>query len=259
MSKAKVKNRAVTDNNNNVSIVYGIHAVHAMLLQSPHKIRLLSLQETRDDTRLREILQLAHRHKISLEKTSYIFNQYPHAQGIIAHCTDSKDLQVSLPELLDSLQSPPLLLILDGIQDPHNLGACLRTANAAGADAVIIPKDRAAPLNATVRKVACGAAEFTPVITITNLAQTLRQLKDQGIWIYGLAGEAQRDLYSENFVHPAAFVLGAEEEGLRRLTREHCDVLLSIPMQGRIESLNVSVAAGISLFEAARQRRTVRV
>jgi 23S rRNA (guanosine2251-2'-O)-methyltransferase len=251
---AKVKNRVIIENNGNDNIVYGIHAVCALLLKSPQKIRLLSLQETRHDDRLREIIQLAQKHQIPLEKTSRVFDQFPHAQGVIAYCIASKNMQLSLEELLVSLQSPPLLLILDGVQDPHNLGACLRSANAAGADAVIIPKDRAAPLNATVRKVACGASEFTPVITVTNLAQTLRFLKDQGIWIYGLAGEASSSLYSESFVHPTALVLGAEEEGLRRLTREHCDVLLSIPMHGEIESLNVSVAAGICLFEAARQR-----
>jgi len=236
--------------------VYGIHAVQALLSHHPEKIRLLYLDEYRQDKRFREIAHLAQQHHIPIDKIEKNAVKNPgenqNTQGVIAICIESAN--IDLPELLDSLKKPPLLLILDGVQDPHNLGACLRSVNVAGADAVIIPKDRAAPLNATARKVASGAAEFTPVITVTNLVQTLRFLKEQGIWIYGLAGEAQKTLYAENFNHPTAFVLGAEEEGLRRLTREHCDALLSIPMNGQIESLNVSVAAGVCLFEAVRQR-----
>jgi len=240
--------------------VYGIHAVQALLLQNPEKIRVLYLDINRQDKRFREISHLAQQHHIPIEKIEKNpikhLGENQNTQGVIAVCGKSRniDLDIDLPELLLSLTKPPLLLILDGVQDPHNLGACLRSANVAGANAVIIPKDRAAPLTATARKVASGAAEFTPVITVTNLAQTLRYLKDQGIWIYGLAGEAEKNIYTENFKHPTAFVLGAEEEGLRRLTREHCDALLSIPMNGQIESLNVSVAAGICLFEAVRQR-----
>jgi 23S rRNA (guanosine2251-2'-O)-methyltransferase len=156
--------------------------------------------------------------------------------------------------LLDKLTVDPLLLILDGVTDPHNLGACLRTADAAGAHAVIIPKDRAATLDSVARKVAAGAAEFIPVASVTNLARTLEALKQRGVWIVGTEGEATQSLYSADFKRPLALVLGAEGSGMRRLTREKCDFLVRIPMAGHMESLNVSVAAGIVLFEALRQR-----
>jgi 23S rRNA (guanosine2251-2'-O)-methyltransferase len=147
------------------------------------------------------------------------------------------------------------LLVLDGVQDPHNLGACLRSADAAGVDAVIVPKDKAAGLTPVVRKVACGAAENVPFFQVTNLARTLRDLQERGIWLIGAAGEAESSLYQADLRGPLALVMGAEEQGMRRLTREHCDVLVNIPMAGSVESLNVSVATGICLFEAVRQRR----
>ena len=159
-----------------------------------------------------------------------------------------------LPAFVEALGGVVFLLVLDGVQDPHNLGACLRSANAAGVDAVIIPRDRSAPLNATARKVACGAAESLPVIRVTNLARTLRFLREAGIWIYGATGDAESSLYATVLCGPLALVLGGEGRGLRRLTREHCDGLLSIPMAGSISSLNVSVAAGVFLFEVRRQR-----
>jgi 23S rRNA (guanosine2251-2'-O)-methyltransferase len=161
---------------------------------------------------------------------------------------------VNLDDVLDTLSEPALLLVLDGVQDPHNLGACLRCANAFGAHAVIAPKDRAVGLNATVEKVACGAAETVPYITVTNLARTLRELKERDIWVAGADSEAENDL--NNFYHSSALalVLGAEGEGLRRLTRETCDQLVSIPMLGSVASLNVSVSAGIFLYEARSQR-----
>jgi 23S rRNA (guanosine2251-2'-O)-methyltransferase len=161
---------------------------------------------------------------------------------------------VHLDDVLETLEEPPLLLVLDGVQDPHNLGACLRSADAFGVHAVIAPKDRAVGINATVEKVACGAAETVPYITVTNLARTLRELKERNIWVVGAAGEAEQDLHG--FRHPGAlaWVLGAEGEGLRRLTRETCDELVRIPMLGSVESLNVSVSAGVCLFEARRQR-----
>lgn len=148
------------------------------------------------------------------------------------------------------------MLILDGITDPHNLGACLRSAEAAGIDAVIVPKDKSAQLNATAKKVACGAAESVPLIRVTNLARTLRQLQQQHIWIVGTAGEANHTLYESKLTGAIALVMGAEGEGMRRLTREHCDELISIPMAGVVSSLNVSVATGVCLFEAVRQRRS---
>jgi len=166
---------------------------------------------------------------------------------------------VNLDDVLDTLTEPPLLLVLDGVQDPHNLGACLRSADAFGVHAVIAPKDRAVGLNATVEKVACGAAETVPYITVTNLARTLRELQERDIWVVGADGEAEDDLH--NFYHSSALalVLGAEGEGLRRLTRETCDQLVKIPMLGSVASLNVSVSAGILLYEARSQRVEVKV
>jgi 23S rRNA (guanosine2251-2'-O)-methyltransferase len=241
---------------NEKNSVVGIHAVTALLTQSPEKIRALYLSEHRHDEKFSKIIALSKKYNIPIERQSHLFEKELHTQGVIAICAESDDSysEISLPELLSNLDKPPLLLILDGVQDPHNLGACLRTANAAGVDALIIPKDRAAPLNATAKKVASGAAEFTPVITVTNLVRTLDFLKEKGIWIYGLAEDGSKSIYAENFKHPTAFVLGAEGEGLRRLTKENCDVLLSIPMMGQIESLNVSVATGVCLYEARRQR-----
>jgi 23S rRNA (guanosine2251-2'-O)-methyltransferase len=157
-------------------------------------------------------------------------------------------------DVLENLAEPALLLVLDGVEDPHNLGACLRVADAMGAHAVIAPKDRAAGLNATVRKVACGAAESVPFLSVTNLARTLRELKDAGVWLVGAGAEAEQDLFSVKLAGPLALVLGAEGTGLRRLTAETCDDLVRIPMLGSVESLNVSVASGICLYEARRQR-----
>jgi 23S rRNA (guanosine2251-2'-O)-methyltransferase len=159
----------------------------------------------------------------------------------------------SLDELLDALQEPPLLLVLDGVTDPHNLGACLRVANAAGAHAVIAPKDRAAGINPTVSKVASGAAELTPYLMVTNLARTLDELKERNIWVVGTTDDAPQDLYSADLPESLAWVLGAEGEGMRRLTRERCDLLVRIPMLGGVESLNVSVAAGVVLYESVRR------
>lgn len=162
-----------------------------------------------------------------------------------------------LEELLEKLAEPPLLLVLDNITDPHNLGACLRTADAAGVQAVIIPKDKSATLNATVRKVACGAAEVIPLVTVTNLARTLEKLQQRGLWIVGTAGEAEQEIYQQDLTIPTVLVMGAEGKGMRRLTRDHCDYLVKLPMLGSVSSLNVSVATGICLFEAVRQRKLI--
>ena len=159
-----------------------------------------------------------------------------------------------LDELLDRLEVPPLLLVLDGVTDPHNLGACLRTADAAGVHAVIIPKDKSATLNSTVRKVACGAAEVVPLVAVTNLARALEKLRQKGLWVVGTAGDAEQTLYQQDMTGPLILVMGAEGTGMRRLTREHCDYLVHLPMQGSVSSLNVSVATGVCLFEAQRQR-----
>jgi 23S rRNA (guanosine2251-2'-O)-methyltransferase len=172
----------------------------------------------------------------------------------VAAKVDVVELAVSLDDVLDQVQGPPLLLVLDGVTDPHNLGACLRTADAAGVHAVIAPKDRAVGLNATVMKVASGAADTVPYITVTNLARTLRELKERDIWIVGAAEEAELAHHATGLNRALGWVLGAEGEGLRRLTRETCDELRRIPMGGSVESLNVSVATGVCLFEAVRQR-----
>ena len=161
-----------------------------------------------------------------------------------------------LPELLERLEGTPLLLVLDGVTDPHNLGACLRSADAAGVQAVIIPRDRSAGLTPVVRKVACGAAETVPLVAVTNLARTLKSLQQRGLWVVGAAGEAEQLIYQVDMRVPTVIVMGAEGSGLRRLTREHCDYLAKLPMAGSVSSLNVSVATGICLFEAVRQRGT---
>ncbi len=180
-------------------------------------------------------------------------------QGIVARVKPGRQYQENdLPDLLASLDHPPFLLILDGVTDPHNLGACLRSADAAGIDAVIVPRDRSAQLNATAKKVACGAAESVPLIRVTNLARTMRLLQEENIWIIGTAGEADHSLYQSKMAGAMALVMGAEGDGMRRLTREHCDELISIPMAGSVSSLNVSVATGICLFEAVRQRSAAR-
>ena len=174
-------------------------------------------------------------------------------QGVIAFAAELA-LARNLDELLDAIDGPPLLLVLDGITDPHNLGACLRVADGVGAHAVIVPKDRAVGLNATAAKVASGAAETVPYITVTNLARTLRELKERDIWLIGTTDDGEKGLYEADFAGPTALVMGSEGEGMRRLTRETCDLLVSIPMFGSVESLNVSVAAGVCLYEARRQR-----
>src|SRR5690606_2772877 len=177
-------------------------------------------------------------------------------QGVVAEVSPSQVWgENMLDELLERTEGPALLLVLDGVTDPHNLGACLRTADAAGAQAVIVPKDKSATLNATVRKVACGAAEVIPLVAVTNLARTLEKLQKKGLWIVGTAGEADKELYDLDLSGPTVLVMGAEGKGMRRLTRERCDFLARLPMAGSVSSLNVSVATGVCLFEALRQRR----
>lgn len=174
-------------------------------------------------------------------------------QGVVARAAEIS-LARNLAELLDLIQGPPLLLLLDGVTDPHNLGACLRVADGAGAHAVIAPKDRAVGLNATASKVASGAADTVPYITVTNLARTMRELQERDIWLTGTTDDAEQSLFDVDYTGGTAFVMGSEGEGMRRLTREHCDRLVSLPMMGSVESLNVSVASGVCLYEARRQR-----
>jgi 23S rRNA (guanosine2251-2'-O)-methyltransferase len=239
--------------------IYGLHTIATLLKQSPDKIKQLFLQGGTSAARFKEILLLANAVNIKVQTTSRdALDQLADGgvhQGVVAQIVHTTHYtEADLPQLLDTLTEPPLLLILDGIQDPHNLGACLRSANAAGAHAVIIPKDKSATLTPVAYKAASGAADVTPLIPVTNLARILNQLKERGIWIYGASDAAPNNLYAADLKGAIAWVLGAEGEGLRRLTRETCDALFSIPMQGTVSSLNVSVATGICLFEAVRQR-----
>jgi 23S rRNA (guanosine2251-2'-O)-methyltransferase len=238
-------------------LIYGFHAVTARIRQNPESVTEVYLQAQRHDPRMRDLIKLAEANGvriISVEEARLngMAGNARH-QGVAARVDASRRVQ-HLADVLDTLTEPPLLLVLDGVQDPHNLGACLRSADAFGVHAVIAPKDRAVGITATVEKVACGAAETVPYITVTNLARTLRELQENNIWVVGAAGEAEQDLHSFKHRGGLAWVLGAEGEGLRRLTRETCDELVRIPMLGSVESLNVSVSAGICLFEARRQR-----
>lgn len=243
------------------SSVYGIHAVSAALKRSGAVAEILIAEDGRLNPRLTKLLDQARNMGVKIRKVKREAlddaAQGERHQGIVAVLSGSEMPVVAgdLEDLLEVLDHPPLLLVLDGVQDPHNLGACLRSADAAGVDAVIVPKDKAVGLTPVVRKVACGAAESVPFFQVTNLARTLRDLQERGIWLIGAAGEAEKSLYQADLSGPLALVMGAEEQGMRRLTREHCDLLVSIPMAGSVSSLNVSVATGVCLFEAVRQRR----
>jgi 23S rRNA (guanosine2251-2'-O)-methyltransferase len=239
-------------------LVYGLHAVRAVIDRAPERLLELWMAEPRQDARARDLKERAEGvglkvQTVGNESLARIAGDVAH-QGVVAAVRslkpwDEETLIASLNAMPD-----PLLLVLDGVTDPHNLGACLRTADAAGARAVILPKDRSATVDAVARKVAAGAAEFVPVVPVTNLARALSRLKHSGIWVVGADGEAEQSLYAADLNRPLALVLGAEGLGLRRLTRDSCDFLVRIPMAGQVESLNVSVAAGIALFEAGRQR-----
>jgi 23S rRNA (guanosine2251-2'-O)-methyltransferase len=240
--------------------VYGLHAVEGLLANTPARVALLNVAVGRDDSRIRQVLRQADAAGVAVRQLprAELDALLPDAshQGVIASLRGAAPElhEQDLPAFLEALQEPAFLLVLDGVQDPHNLGACLRSADAAGVHAVIVPRDRAARITPVVRKVACGAAESVPMFSVTNLARTLRLLKQAGIWLYGASDAAEGGLYDTDLSGPLALVLGAEGKGLRRLTREHCDHLVSIPMAGQVASLNVSVAAGVLLFEARRQR-----
>ncbi|MDR2195671.1 MAG: 23S rRNA (guanosine(2251)-2'-O)-methyltransferase RlmB [Gallionellaceae bacterium] len=238
-------------------IIRGFHAVTARIRQQADSVLELYVDTARRDPRVRDLLKLAETNGVRVVpvdgKRLDGLAGHPNHQGVVARVDNTRRV-IHLDDVLDTLTEPALLLVLDGVQDPHNLGACLRCADAFGAHAVIAPKDRAVGLNATVEKVASGAT--VPYITVTNLARTLRELKERDIWVIGADGEAKTSLTDFRHTGALAIVLGAEGEGLRRLTRETCDQLVSIPMRGTVESLNVSVSAGICLYEA---RRTVIV
>lgn len=239
--------------------VFGVHAVTALLDATPERIVRMYVLDGRDDQKLQALLRRAEALDVTVARRDrrgldQLTDGAVH-QGVVAECKPAPQLREDDLETLLERVKNPLLLVLDGITDPHNLGACLRTADAAGVHAVIAPKDRSAALNPTVRKVACGAAERLPFISVTNLARTLRLLKDHNVWVIGTAGEASESIYQSKLTGALALVMGAEGEGMRRLTREHCDQLVNIPMFGSVSSLNVSVATGVCLFEAVRQRR----
>lgn len=241
--------------------VAGIHSVRAALKHGSEGVREIWLERTRRDRRLGELAELAKASGVKLKQVDRDALDRAAAgashQGAIAWVSvPAARSERDLIGLLDALGAPPFLLLLDEVQDPHNLGACLRTAEAAGAHAVVAPKDNAVGLTPVVCKVASGAAETLPYIQVTNLARVMDALKERGIWLIGTAGEADGELYSVDLTGPLGLVMGSEGAGLRRLTRERCDALVKLPMQGQVESLNVSVAAGICLFEALRQRRS---
>lgn len=242
------------------SYIYGLHAVKKMLQISIENCESLHCLKN-NNNRLQQVISLAVQKKLSIkhvsrDQLSQLVNTDKH-QGCVLQISERNAPTISIEKLLQEVSSQSLFLILDGVQDPHNLGACLRTADAAGVSAVFIPKDRAAGISAIVRKVAAGAAETVPVITVTNINRTIKQLQQAGVWLYGASGEADSSLYDCNFQGATALVMGAEGDGLRRLTAEACDQLIKIPMLGQVESLNVSVATGVCLYEIIRSRSTM--
>ena len=237
-------------------LIYGFHAVTAKLRHDPESVREILIDATRQDGRARDLLRHAELQGVKIVACDgkRLDGMAPGArhQGVVARLEGGRKT-LHLDDVLDTLETPAFLLVLDGVTDPRNLGACLRVADAAGVHAVIAPKDRSVGLTDVAVKTACGAAETVPYVTVTNLARTLRELKEREIWVVGTAGEADGDLYTSDWPQATAWVLGAEGEGMRRLTRDTCDQLVRIPMHGSVESLNVSVAAGVCLFEARRR------
>ncbi|MEW6989147.1 23S rRNA (guanosine(2251)-2'-O)-methyltransferase RlmB [Colwelliaceae bacterium 6441] len=243
-------------------LVFGIHAVNELLKRSPERFIELFLLKGRDDERFMPIVNLSKKYGISTQMVNRKVlddkSEGEQHQGVVARIKQGKTYtENDLEDLLTQAEqegTQPFLLILDGVTDPHNLGACLRNADAAGVQAIIVPKDNAAKLTATVRKVAVGAAESVPLVQVTNLSRTMKHLQQMGVWIIGTAGETDTCLYDVKLSGPMALVMGAEGKGMRRLTRENCDQLVKLPMAGSVSSLNVSVATGICLFEIVRQR-----
>jgi len=247
--------------------IYGIHAVDSLLRQNPKSVQRLWVQQGREDKRVSSLLELAQNQGVPVARESRkdldemvkgrhqgvvaeTLNDPVHGEVLQANLWQESDLL----RMVDEKVGPVLILVLDGVTDPHNLGACLRSADAAGVDAVVVPKDKSADLTPTARKVACGAGEVVPFVRVTNIARTLDALKERQVWIFGAAGEAEKSIYYNDLTGSMALVMGAEGAGLRRLTREHCDFLIKLPMAGSVSSLNVSVAAGLLLNEVVRQR-----
>lgn len=238
-------------------LIFGFHTVTARLRHDAASVEEIYVDASRHDRRMGDLLRAAKGVNVRIiqaddQRLDAMVGTRRH-QGVVARAGELS-LARNLAELLDGIQGPPLLLVLDGVTDPHNLGACLRVADGAGAHAVIAPKDKAVGLNATAAKVASGAADTVPYITVTNLARAMRELQEHDIWLTGTTDDAEQSLYDVEYTGGTAFVMGSEGEGMRRLTRENCDRLVSVPMMGTVESLNVSVASGICLYEARRQR-----
>jgi 23S rRNA (guanosine2251-2'-O)-methyltransferase len=245
------------------TLITGIHAVESALKNDADNISQVWIAENKRNQRVKELINHAQKrglisHRADTAMLDKLAKTHQH-QGVVAEYNApesyNEDDLLNLVENIDSSVTPPLLLVLDGVTDPHNLGACLRTAEGAGVHAVIAPKDNAVGLTPAARKVASGAAETVPFIQVTNLVRTIEKLKQMGIWFIGTSDKAQSDLYTYDFKTPSAIVMGAEGKGLRRLTEEHCDTLVSIPMAGQVSSLNVSVATGVCLYEVVRQRQ----
>jgi 23S rRNA (guanosine2251-2'-O)-methyltransferase len=240
------------------SHLFGFHALQTVLRLKPSSVHHVFILDNRGDKRAIEIETEALAHNIPVtrlakNKMDERFVDSVH-QGFAAEVSEIQYVEHDLPLLLEALEKSALFLVLDGVQDPHNLGACLRSANAFGVTAVICPKDRSVGMTPVVRKVACGAAMATPVIAVTNLARTLRWLKEQGVWLVGTSDRAEMTLNEVDLAGPIALVMGGEENGMRRLTEDHCDFIAKIPIGGVVSSLNVSVAAGVCLYEISRQR-----
>lgn len=249
-----------------MQLIYGIHAVDGLLRRNAASVQRLLVQQGREDKRMTALLELARNQGVAVQRLPRkALDELASGrhQGVIAETVATADpasassnlwQEADLMRAVDTAQGPVLILILDGVTDPHNLGACLRSADAAGVTAVVVPKDKSADLNPTVHKVACGAAEVVPFVKVTNIARTMEALKERGVWLFGTAGESEQTIYDSNLAGSVGLVMGAEGAGMRRLTREQCDFLVRLPMAGSVSSLNVSVATGICLFEAVRQR-----
>ena len=238
-------------------LLFGFHAVQARLRVASRSVQKVYVESNRADKRMQNFIGMLAQariepHLVERHRLDGLVGHSRH-QGV-APLVEDIPLAHSLDDVLENVSGAPFLLVLDGVTDPHNLGACLRVADAAGVHAVVAPKDKAVGINATVAKVASGAAEHVPYIMVTNLARTLREIKEYDIWVVGTDDQAEKSLYQSQVAGPIAWVMGAEGEGMRRLTREHCDELVNIPMAGSVSSLNVSVASGVCLFETVRQR-----
>jgi 23S rRNA (guanosine2251-2'-O)-methyltransferase len=238
--------------------IYGIHALESVIEREPERLIEIFVLKGKDEKSVHSLINQARRFGASIQfcqrKTLDEKADSEQHQGVVARVKPGKTYSENDLAAIVEAHEQPFLLILDGVTDPHNLGACLRTADGAGVHAVVVPKDNSASLTPVVRKVACGAAEVIPLVQVTNLARTLRDLQGMGVWIVGTAGEAEKNIYECKLAGPMALVMGAEDKGMRRLTREHCDELIKLPMAGSVSSLNVSVATGVCLYEIVRQR-----